>query len=107
MRTVLPSQITKGLDVLATKTTAIMEEPLLHCASQTPCNWEAPAGWPQAPGWAWSVGLTCSPGARSPHAGRAALLSAACYGSTRTNRPLPGRGAPAWWGTRRVFGAEM
>lgn len=38
MRTALPSQVTKDLDILATKTTAIMEEPLLQCASQTPCS---------------------------------------------------------------------
>lgn len=68
MWAVLPSQVTKDPDVPATKTAAIMEEPLLHCASQTPCSWEAPAGWPQAPGWAWCCGADAAlevPGAHT------------------------------------------
>ena len=99
MWAVLPSQVTKDPDVPATKTAAIMEEPLLHCASQTPCSWEAPAGWPQAPGWAWSVGLTLL--SRCPEPTRGQGCPPLCsllrkhQDKPSDHRPLPRRGAPA------------
>lgn len=38
VRTALLSQVTKDLHILATKTTTIIEEPLLPCAFQTLCS---------------------------------------------------------------------